>query len=330
MSNCKICGNESGKNVRCVVCTWDKSRDFTLHRSLAFLSEKSVEQYFAEKEKAEGLAQEAEEQTQKGKTSRRSGWKSQSFWGRKNRVKAERGQEESRQSEESTVPEVTEIPKNPEFEEILKKAEVGDTEAQYSAAYRYKVGYQTKKDMQKAFYWYMQAANGGDVTAQRELAGYYENGQGGVEKNLEMALRWYKRAASQGDWKAKKEAERLQLKIAIGSQKIQNEKKAETEEERQEKAEKAYQKAIGYKYGIGETSSSEEYKKWCEIAAEYGNCRALFELGDIYERGIGVKMDKKTALVWYQKIMELPSTQCSSLDKEVAQKRIEKLKREIN
>lgn len=41
-------------------------------------------------------------------------------------------------------------------------------------------------------------------------------------------------------------------------------------------------------------------------------------------------MDKKTALVWYQKIMELPRTQCSSLDKEVAQKRIEKLKREIN
>ena len=120
MSNCKICGNESGKNVRCVVCTWDKSRDFTLHRSLAFLSEKSVEQYFAEKEKAESLAQEAEEQTQKEKTSRRSGWKSQSFWGRKNRVKAERGQEESRQGEESTVPEVTEIPKNPEFEEILK------------------------------------------------------------------------------------------------------------------------------------------------------------------------------------------------------------------
>lgn len=87
------------------------------------------------------------------------------------------------------------------------------------------------------------------------------------------------------------------MKLAAGSQKIQKEKKAETEEEREEKAEKAYQKAIGYKYGIGETPNAapnaEEYKKWCELAAEYGNCRAIFELGDIYERGIGVKKDKK-------------------------------------
>ena len=39
--------------------------------------------------------------------------------------------------------------------------------------------------------------------------------------------------------------------------------------------------------------------KWFRRAADLGDPRAMFELGDCYEKGVGVKKDSDEAFLWF-------------------------------
>ena len=62
---------------------------------------------------------------------------------------------------------------------------------------RYLLGRGVPQDNQKAFNYFLQAANEGDAKAQNEVGFMYATGKG-TEQNDELAMKYYERAANQG------------------------------------------------------------------------------------------------------------------------------------
>jgi len=111
----------------------------------------------------------------------------------KNIKTASPGQTLSPPAEES--PEVKQ--QNAKLIEEHLKADAGDPDAQYAVACRYDSGNGVSRDFEKAFYWWMKAAQQGHSVAQFNLASMYENGDG-VPKNYDEAFKWYSLSANQG------------------------------------------------------------------------------------------------------------------------------------
>ena len=188
------------------------------------------------------------------------------------------------------------------FDELLKSAEAGNTEAQVKVArmyfegtgviknslesikwlYRasdkniycagqivkmYREGLGVKKDLNKAFEVALDFAKKGNVIQMYDVAGYYYNGVG-VEKNTEKAIEWYTKAYDNG------------LKEA------------------------AY--ILGYIY-----QTDEYYKdnlktiEWYKISADNNNPRACYNLGYIYFDGSIVIKDNVKALEYLNKALRL-------------------------
>lgn len=96
---------------------------------------------------------------------------------------------------------------------ISALAERGNADAQFLIALRYN-GYDFSRevwnsntegyncnpyyDMEKAAYWYLQAAEQGHSTAQNNLGQCYENGTG-VETDIREAIKWYRLSAENGN-----------------------------------------------------------------------------------------------------------------------------------
>ena len=87
--------------------------------------------------------------------------------------------------------------------ELLKKAESGDPESQYSLAAMYGAGdFVTKSDVEAAR-WYRAAADRGQVEAQRNLGLMYIYGEG-VSQDVAEGMRWIRVAAEGGSSDAMK------------------------------------------------------------------------------------------------------------------------------
>lgn len=83
------------------------------------------------------------------------------------------------------------------FEELLKKAEQGDAEAQYELAnHYYDCG--EEQDLDKAVEWYTKSAELGNEIAKNVLWDIYWDGEK-IKQDLEKATHWYIQAAEQGD-----------------------------------------------------------------------------------------------------------------------------------
>ena len=82
--------------------------------------------------------------------------------------------------------------------ELLKKAEDGDAEAQWSLGFKYYQGEEVSQNYKKAFSWYTKSANQGYSLAQTSLGTSYLYGHG-VPQNHEKALEWLIKAAKQGE-----------------------------------------------------------------------------------------------------------------------------------
>ena len=84
-----------------------------------------------------------------------------------------------------------------DLEELRKKAEAGDAEAQSSLGFCYQHGQGVPRDKAEAVKWYCLAAEQGFAKAQHSLGGCYAYGFG-VEKDNAEAAKWYRLAAEQG------------------------------------------------------------------------------------------------------------------------------------
>jgi TPR repeat protein len=80
-------------------------------------------------------------------------------------------------------------------ESILKAAEQGDADAQYSLGQMFLTGNGVTQDAGQAAYWLRKAAEQGAVIAQYKLGEMYMEGNG-VTQDVEQATYWFRRAAS--------------------------------------------------------------------------------------------------------------------------------------
>lgn len=151
------------------------------------------------------------------------------------------------------------------LDEIITKANAGDTAAQVQLGTAYKKGgYGLTQNYRLAMKWYVQAAETKDennAIAQSNIASLYEHGQG-VIQDMSKALTWYLKAAKQG---------RVLAQLKAGECTINIDGKAD------------YAKAL----------------PWFLKAAEQGNSEAQYKVAMLYNNGQGVERDMSKAMYWY-------------------------------
>ncbi len=101
---------------------------------------------------------------------------------------------------------------NKAFEQWRQAAEQGDLTAQRNIAHLYRWGKGVPQDLMQAAFWYYTAAKGGLDTAQYNLGVMYLRGEG-VPRNEEEGIIWLERAAEQNNEKAKKKLAHLKIEI---------------------------------------------------------------------------------------------------------------------
>jgi phage gp29-like protein len=84
---------------------------------------------------------------------------------------------------------------------LLRKAEAGDSEAQFELGYIYANGRNVPKDEKLAVEWYRKAADQGHIPAQVNLGVMYDSGLGTPE-NVRSAFELFRKTADQGDARA--------------------------------------------------------------------------------------------------------------------------------
>ena len=146
--------------------------------------------------------------------------------------------------------------------ELVKRAETGDTRAQFAVAEAYATGKGRLRNDAEAAKWMRRSAEGGYARAQYEFGYMYDRGSGVPENDAE-ALRWFRKAAEQG--------------YAIAE----------------------YAVAASYANGEGVAQSDVEAAKWCRKAAEQGLGSAQYNLGNLYEQGKGVSQNSVLAHMWW-------------------------------
>lgn len=87
---------------------------------------------------------------------------------------------------------------NKAFEYYLMAANQGDKSAQFSVATCYSYGKGTELNKEKALEFYLKSAEQGYDKSQFAVGHFYEYGQGGLDINHDVAIEWYKKAAEQG------------------------------------------------------------------------------------------------------------------------------------
>lgn len=98
------------------------------------------------------------------------------------------------------------------FEYWRQAAEEGDLTAQRNIAHLYRWGKGVPQDLTQAAFWYYTAAKGGLDTAQYNLGVMYLRGEG-IPRNEEEGILWLQRAADQKNELAQKKLEHLKVEI---------------------------------------------------------------------------------------------------------------------
>jgi len=148
----------------------------------------------------------------------------------------------------------------------------------------------TGADPETAIKYITMAAQKGYSPSQYLLGTLYQTGQQGVTKDPAAALKWFKLAADQGHKIAKQELAALS---------------SESEDSSSTDAQAAFD--TGYRFLKGRDGVSRDYRQaveWFSKAAELGHAEAQYNLGELYNKGRGVKKNKKIAQKWYKAAAE--------------------------
>ncbi|OUS17220.1 hypothetical protein A9Q88_05175 [Gammaproteobacteria bacterium 50_400_T64] len=153
-----------------------------------------------------------------------------------------------------------------DFDNFVAKARHGDAETQYQLAKMYYKGIDVKHNMERAFDWYLRAAEQDHELAQGQVGYMYFKGQG-VGQSYSTALVWLERAA---------------LKGHINSQ---------------------FNLAGLYFYGNGTTVDYPSAFKWYLKAAEQGHNMAQEQTAVMLGKGLGIERNYKDAIFWHKKLL---------------------------
>lgn len=184
--------------------------------------------------------------------------------------------------------------KDPSKEELHQKAQQGDPEAQYEWARHLAWGKGRAKETEEADRWFAtalaqfrEAAERNEANGQLNLGKMNEYGHG-LPKNLDEAARLYRLAADQGNAEAQYRLGHL-YEYGDGVE-------ANFDTAMQWYAKSAEQ---GDKNAIIKVELREQYLRGVELADE-GHQHAQYQLGRMYEYGMGVPKDPAEAAKWYR------------------------------
>jgi len=141
-----------------------------------------------------------------------------------------------------------------------KAAEAGFSRAQYQLGLAFSSGIGVPVDAARGAYWYEKAAAQGHTAAQHRLALAHEMGVGVSQDDIAAAA-WYRRAAARGHSKS-----RLRLGLLLSDDP---------------------QRAV---------TDYEEAAKWLGPIADQGDAQALWRLGTIFARGLGLEANYARAV----------------------------------
>ena len=242
---------------------------------------------------------------------------------RKNRIKAESEAEKNK-----TKAKIKEYIKILEHRDVLlKKAEEGDTDAQYELGLLYAHGAERDQnnvyhiyiepDYDEAVRWWRDAGNNSDSRSQVNLAYIYATGIW-VVKDEDEAFNWWHRAAEVGHAGAQYELGQIHSdkawEINVRSEKIAGDlvggQEAKQEMSKavlwmQRAGEQGYveaQRWLGSIFGYcleEKPQNAKESIKWCRLAANEGDPWAQFSLANLYADGIGISQNWAEATRWY-------------------------------
>ena len=140
------------------------------------------------------------------------------------------------------------------LEEIRKKAELGDPNAQSHLGAIYLLGIEAPKDLAEAQKWLLKAAEQGDAVAEFSLGDRYVCGDS-VPKDIAKAAEWYLRSADRGNGAAQ------------------------------------YNMGVMYEHGWGVTQDMPGAVKWYRLTVDKGHFKAKYALGTLLHGGKGAPQD---------------------------------------
>lgn len=185
-------------------------------------------------------------------------------------------------------------------EYIRKSAEKGNPEGQYNWATMLVTGEGVAKDERKAAEWYRKSADQGDADAQRDLGLLYAEGVG-LEKDLKIGIQWQRKAAEQGDALAQTNLGWYYWR-GLGVPQDDRESTAWFRKAAEQgEATGQLRMGVAYLYGHGVDKDEREAVRWFRMGADQGDGRALNNLGNFYERGVGgLRQDYVEAVRLYE------------------------------
>ena len=163
-----------------------------------------------------------------------------------------------------------------------KSAEQGYAHAQCSLGYCYEKGNGVSQNDAQAYYWYKKAAEQGFDRAQYNLGQCYRVARG-TSKDITEAIKWYLKSADQGNEGAKTRLSELGITpITIASSLT---------------SDQLNDKGVEYHNNKNYSAAFQYYLK----AIEKGNMYSQYNLGLLFQYGLGVTADSAEAVKWYRK-----------------------------
>ena len=205
-------------------------------------------------------------------------------------------------------------------DDLFRKAEDGDVNAQFNLAERFYYGRGVKHSYPLAVHWFKAAAQAGLSSAQRCLGDCYHNGQG-IPKDFSIAVIWYEKAAQQGDYEAQQALIRcyktggfnLTQDIARAHQLMREYGISGDYANSLALLQKSAENGCSHSqlkladtmfYGNNTDCDRTGAFQWYMRAAEQNNPEAQFSLARCYAEGEGTEKNSSEAFYWYEKAAE--------------------------
>lgn len=192
-----------------------------------------------------------------------------------------------------------------EYNDLLKKSEQGDIEAQILLAHALKDGkHGITKNEQEAVRWLTISAEQGSLEAQLLLGTCYAEGTG-VDSKWQTAVYWYRRAAESGLAEAQHKLANCYSRGEGVPQLIEEAAGWYKRSAELGHPQSQHQVALCYAQGKGLEQDWAEAARWFSQAGEQGDLASLFSLASILENGTGtVCKDPERAASLYRKTAE--------------------------
>ncbi len=185
-----------------------------------------------------------------------------------------------------------------ELKYLHKAAEQGDATAQREFAFHYWNGNGVEKDENEALSWYLKAAGQRDRDAQEALGMLYRE-----KKDYAEAYFWFSWASSE---KSGSELNAKALRDEAEA-KLTDDQKARAAKRLQETLNPAEQaKLAADDAAVAQARNAADQKiAQLKTKAEQGDLQSMVGIGDVYEKGEGIRKDDVEAMNWYRKAADL-------------------------